>query len=348
MIPKPSIQSLKGYQVSDVQYEIQLDANETKNFLFPNGIEIKDLKINLYPDNQAKVLRDEISKYIGADPKYIIEGNGSSELLELLVKTYVDKNEVILSYEPSFSMYKIYSQIYSSTYIGVPSNKDFSLDINLMIEYARKHNPRLIFICTPNNPTGYLMPKKDIIKLLENTNALVAVDEAYMEFTDGLSSMVNEINQYKNLVILRTMSKAFGLAGIRLGYLIANVDIIDTLNKVKSPYHLNAISQYVGILAFQKNEFVQKNVIDIMSRRNKLEIELSKLGFIIYPSYGNFLFVYSEINNLLELLKRKNILIRGFSNELKSFYRITIGTKEENEILVSKLKEIIHENINNN
>jgi histidinol-phosphate aminotransferase len=348
MIPKNSIQSLKGYQVSDMKYEIQLDANESKNFLFPNGIVVNDLEINLYPDNQANVLRAEISKYIGVDSKYIIEGNGSSELLELLVKTYVDKNEVILSFEPSFSMYKIYSQIYSTSYIGVPSNKDFSLDINLMIEYAKKNNPKLIFICTPNNPTGYLIPKEDIIKLLENTNALVAVDEAYMEFTNGSSSMVNEFNRYKNLVILRTMSKAFGLAGIRLGYLIANFEIINTLNKVKSPYHLNALSQYVGIQAFQRKDLVQKNVSEVMKRRDLLEIELSKLGFVIYPSFGNFLFVYSDIKNLLERLKRRGILIRGFSNELSSYYRITIGTKEENEVLVNQLKEIIHENINNN
>ena len=348
MIPKPSIQSLKGYQVSDIKYEIQLDANESKNFLFPNGIVVNDLEINLYPDNQANVLRAEISKYIGVDPKYIIEGNGSSELLELLVKTYVDKNEVILSFEPSFSMYKIYSQIYSTSYIAVPSNKDFSLDINLMIEYQKKYNPKLIFICTPNNPTGYLIPKEDIIKLLENTNALVAVDEAYMEFTNGSSSMVNEFNRYNNLVILRTMSKAFGLAGIRLGYLISNLEIINTLNKVKSPYHLNALSQYVGIQALQKKELVQKNVSEVILRRNLLSIELSKLGFIIYPSFGNFLFVNSKIKNLFELLKGKGILIRGFSNELSSHYRITIGIKEENEILISKLKEIIHENINNN
>jgi histidinol-phosphate aminotransferase len=347
MKPKLSVQSLKSYQVNETIYKIQLDANESKNFLFPNGIEIKDLNINLYPDHQAKALRNEISQYINMDSNYIIEGNGSSELLELLVKTYVDQNEVILSFEPSFSMYKVYSQIYSTSYIGVPSNADFSLDINLMIEYAKKYNPKLIFICTPNNPTGYLIPKSDIIKLLESTNALVAVDEAYMEFTDGLNSMVSEINRYENLVVLRTMSKAFGLAGIRLGYLISNLDIVETLNKVKSPYHLNTLSQLVGIQALQKKNLVQKNVLEVMRRRDILDTELKKLGFTTYPSNGNFIFMYSTINKLAELLKRKNILIRGFSNDLESYYRITIGTDEENEILVSKLKEIIHENINN-
>jgi len=348
MRPKPSIESLKGYQVSPIQYEIQLDANESKNFLFPKGLNIKDLSINLYPDNQALDIRSEIGKYIQIDSKYILEGNGSSELLELLVKTYVDKNEVILSYEPSFSMYKIYSQIYSTTFVGVPSRSDFSLDIQIMIDYAKQYNPKLIFICTPNNPTGYLIPKNEIKRLLESTTALVAVDEAYMEFTDGLTSMVDEIHNYNNLVVLRTMSKAFGLAGIRLGYLIGNLDVIKDLNKVKSPYHLNALSQYVGVKALQMKDEVRKNVLEIQSRRNELEVELSKLKFHLYPSFGNFLFVQSDIENLGDLLKNKGILIRAFSNELKSYYRITIGTKEENEILVHRLKEIIYENINNN
>ena len=348
MKPKMSIESLKGYAVTNKKYKIQLDANESKNYLFPSGISFDDLEINLYPDNRAIKLRNEISKYIGLDPKYIIEGNGSSELLELLVKTYVDKNEVILSFEPSFSMYKIYSQIYAATFIGVPSNKDFSLDMDLMIEYAKKYNPKLIFICTPNNPTGYLIKKDEIIKLLENTDALVAVDEAYMEFTDGASSIVNEINKYENLVVLRTMSKAFGLAGIRLGYLLGNTTIIETLNKVKSPYHLNALSQFVGEKAFNQIEVVKEYVKDVQIRREFLALELSKLGFTVYPSYGNFLFVKSEIVNLYDLLIAKEILIRNFSNELKSYYRITIGTKEENEFLICKLKEIIDENINNN
>ncbi len=347
MIPKPSIKSLKGYQVNENQYPIQLDANESKNFLFPEGIEIQELAINLYPDHQAKDLRKEISHYIGVDSSLILEGNGSSELLEMLVKTYVGPDEVVLSFEPSFSMYKIYSQIYSATYMGVPSNPDFSVNMDSMIEYAKKYNPKLIFICTPNNPTGFLIPKEDIIKLLQNTTALVAVDEAYMEFTDGSTSMINEIVKYENLVVLRTMSKAFGLAGIRLGYLIGNADVINILNRVKSPYHLNALSQYVGQKAFQKLDLVKKNVEEIQKMRKELENELFTLGFHSYPSYGNFLFVQSGIENLLDLLKAKGILIRGFSNALKSYYRITIGTNQENDILVQKLKEIINENVNN-
>ncbi|MDO9629832.1 MAG: histidinol-phosphate transaminase [Acholeplasmataceae bacterium] len=347
MNPKESIALLKGYKTNEAQFEIRLDANESKNFLFPEGISNLDIEINLYPDNQATALRTEIGKYIGVNPEMIIEGNGSSELLELLVKTYVDKNEVILSFEPSFSMYPIYSQIYSTSYIAVPSNKDFSLNLDLMIEYAKKYNPKLIFICTPNNPTGYLIPKEEIIKLLNQTNALVAVDEAYMEFTNGLSSMIDQIQEYPNLVVLRTMSKAFGLAGIRLGYLLGNQNIIETLNKVKSPYHLNSLSQSVGVLALKKVDLVKENVLTIQKRRQLLELELSNLGFTIYPSSGNFLFIQSAIQNFDKLLMNKGILIRGFLGDLKSYYRITVGTKEENEILVKRIEEIIHENINN-
>jgi len=347
MIPKKSVQSLKEYTVNGIPYEIKLDANESKNFLFPKGIQINDLAINLYPDHQATELRNEISNYIGVDPSTIIEGNGSSELLELLIKTYVDKDEVILSFEPSFSMYRVYSQIYSTLYVAVPSEPDFSLNIDLMIAYAKKYQPKLIFICTPNNPTGYLIPKEDIKKLLKSTDALVVVDEAYMEFTDGKSSLSKDTLNYPNLVVLRTLSKAFGLAGIRLGYLISNPEIVQTLNRVKSPYHLNALTQMVGISSFKQIDFVKTYVQDVIERRIQLEEELECLGFKMYPSYGNFIFFRSEIQGLDRLLMKKKVLIRGFSGDLASYYRISIGTKEENEILILRIKEIIHENINN-
>ncbi len=345
MKPKKNIETLKSYHVNESKYHVKLDANESNNFLFEHS-SLSDLKgINLYPDNEASQLKDKIIQLYPITKKEVTFGNGSSELLDLLVKSYVNPKEVILSFEPSFSMYPIYAALYDATYIPVPSEKDFSLSIDLMISYAHKFHPKLIFICSPNNPTGYLIPKKDIVKLISSTEAMVLVDEAYMEFSSVENSLVSEINQYKNLVIVRTFSKAFGLAGIRLGYMIASKDIIDVIEKVKAPYALNTLSQTLGLKALDNYERVLKHVSEVKKRRETLSQSLKDLGFKVYPSEGNFVFTYVTIPNLDEKLIQKGILIRAFSNTLNNYYRITVGTSEAHDILIQALKEIKDEKL---
>lgn len=341
---KESIKNLKEYKTNNIEFKIKLDANEGKNILlqdiYKEGIKFnEDFNLNFYPDNDAYLLKQEIKKYLNVDTSNIIAGNGSSEMIELVIKTFVDKGEIVLSSIPTFSMYSIYSQIYSAEFIGVKSNEDFGVDIDKLIKKAKETNPKVIFICNPNNPTGNLINKNDIKKLLKNTNGLVVVDEAYMEFAEG--SMVDEISNYENLIVLRTLSKALGLAGIRLGYMISNQKIINIINNVKSPYNLNSISQYIGVKALENKDKIFEYVKEVKNEREFLYKELNEMKIKAYKSYANFIFFKSDINNLYEKLVKDGILIRKFSDELEGYYRVSIGDKNENRMFIKILKEII-------
>ncbi|SHI96926.1 histidinol-phosphate transaminase [Lutispora thermophila] len=341
---KESIKGLKAYSANQGSFRIKLDANEGKNILFKDitseGLKFEeDFYINYYPDNDAVRLREELGNYVGVNPRNILVGNGSSELIELVIKTYVDKGEVIMGFLPSFSMYQIFSQIHSARFIGVESNEDFTVDIDLLIKRAKQMNPKLILICNPNNPTGHLIEQKDVKKLLEETDSIVVVDEAYMEFAEG--SMVQEVSKYRNLIVLRTLSKALGLAAIRLGYMIACEDIIKVINCVRAPYNLNAITQYVGVLALKNKDRIYDYVEEVKRERAFLYDELRKLPFTVYKSYGNFILIKSDIEDLGEKLAAQGILIRSFSGDMRQYYRIAVGNRSENQELLKSLKEIV-------
>jgi len=344
ILVKQSIKKLKAYKPNEVSYDIKLDANEGKNIFFNDELEmsnfLKDINVNFYPDNNAVDLRKSLADYLNIKPQNIIAGNGSSEMIELIIKTFVDKEEYILSPIPSFAMYEVFSTIYSANFIGINSQFDFNYDIDEIIRRCNEKNPKIVFLCNPNNPTGLITSRKEIIKVLENSNSIVVVDEAYVEFSDE-KSMVELIDEYENLIVLRTLSKALGLAGIRLGCMISNKKIIDLINKVKSPYNLNALTQYVGIKALEKKYKIKTYCDGVKKERELLYKKLRDMGFEVYRSQGNFLFLKSYINDLFSKLSNKGILIRAFSGELKDFCRISIGDENENKKLVEVLEEII-------
>lgn len=347
-----NIKNLKEYKVENNFYRIKLDANEGENIFFKdfNSVDMEFLKdINRYPDNNTEILGEEIGKYLGVKADNIIAGNGSSEIIELVMKTFIGNNDKILSFVPTFSMYSIFAKIYGGEFIGVGGQgsctnavipkEDFSLNIDILIEKAKKINPKLILICNPNNPTGYLIPKESIIRLLESVESIVVVDEAYIEFAEG--SMVDEIENYENLIILRTFSKALGLAGLRLGYMIANTEITNMVSKVKSPYSLNTLSQAFGIMALKNISLINTYVQNVNLEREKLYKILKEFGFKVYPSSTNFILFYSQIRDLGEKLKNDGVLIRSFSGDLENYYRVSIGSVYENNEFIKSLKEIL-------
>lgn len=340
---KDSIRDLKEYVPNNMDYKIKLDANEGKNILFKDiyesGIKFaEDFNINFYPDNEAIILKEEIGKYINVNPLNIVAGNGSSEMIELIIKTFVDKDEVILSFIPTFSMYSIFSKIYSAKFIGIQSNDDFSVDIKLLINKAKEINPKVIVLCNPNNPTGYLIDKNYIKMLLENTDSIVVVDEAYIEFAED--SMVNEIGNYENLIVIRTLSKALGLAAVRLGYMVSNKKIINIINKVRSPYNLNALTQNVGVMALKNKDKIMCYVEEVKKEREFLYSKINEMGIKAYKSYGNFIFFKCNIIDLKYKLAKYGILIRDFSEDLKGYFRVTVGSQYENAEFIKCLKEI--------
>lgn len=347
-----NIKNLEEYKENKDSYRIKLDANEGENIFFKDleDIDMGFLKdINRYPDSDTEILRKEISKYIKVNPKNIVIGNGSSEIIELAMKTFIDRDDKILSFVPTFSMYSIYASIYGGEFIGIDGQDicietkemrdDFSLDIDILIEKAKEINPKLILICNPNNPTGYLISKDRIKKLLENVDSIVVVDEAYIEFAEG--SMVDEIENYDNLIVLRTFSKALCLAGLRLGYMVANMEIVNVINKVKSPYHLNSLSQVFGIMALENKTAINNYIGNVKLEREKLYEKLMELGIKAYPSSANFILFYSEIEDLSEKFKDDGILIRNFSGDLEDYYRVTIGSEYENSEFIKSLEVIL-------
>lgn len=341
MNERTAIKNLIPYEVKDETYVVKLDANESMDYVALESFDISGME--LYPDPESKTLRKALSKDLGVGDRFITMGNGSSELLDLLFKAYLSKGDVVLSFDPSFSMYEIYAKIYEANFIKVPSREDYFLDMDEMIDRLDL-NPKIILLCTPNNPTGYQIPKQDMLRLLRKTNALVIVDEAYMEFSNTGESMMDKIETYENLVVLRTFSKAYGLAGARLGYMISNDQVTEVIKKVRSPYHVNALSQRLGLIALSKKETIFQSVEKIKKTRAFFKEALEKLGFVVYPSEGNFLFVSTVIKDLGERLKEKGVLIRAFKINQNMFYRITIRKQIDMALCLAKIKEIIDEN----
>lgn len=337
---KDSIQSFISYKPNTVEYDIKLDANESiyNEKILREKIDIST--INLYPDHYAVELRKEIATYQNVTLEEVMVGNGSSELLELVVKTFVNPNDVVLSVTPSFVMYEKYTMISNGIFKTIKTNKNYTITPHEIIKETNKINPKLLFLCTPNNPTGFMLTKQQVKQIVSSVNCLVVVDEAYMEFASKDETVIPFINNYNNLIVNRTFSKAFGLAGVRLGYFITNKQLIDTLSLAKTPYAVNTLTQQIGILALNNLEYLEHNINNIKTEKKYLQENLQKLGITVYNSETNFLFCEFKELDLAEALQERRILIRNFKNGL---YRITIGTKQENQKLIQELEEILNE-----
>ena len=339
---KESIRSLEPYVTNPTVCSVKLDANEGDKDLYRDLLKKlgeSDITLNYYPDDSYSELKKEINNYVGYEPKNITVGNGSSELLDLCVKTFVDKDETILSLDPTFSMYSIYAQVFSAKYIGAKAEEDFKVNVDSIIKDIKENNPKLIILCNPNNPIGSVLTKKEVRKIVKSTDALIALDEAYMEFGD--ESLIDEVMDYDNLLIVKTVSKAFSLAGIRMGYIVANEDIITSIEKVRAPYNLNSLSTYIATEALRQKERMFHYVKNIKEEREKIYKDLVDLGVKAYNSSANFVFFKSDIDNLLKKLVDKDVLIRKFSGKLDGYYRVSVGTKEQNEKFLEAFKEVM-------
>lgn len=341
MKEKQSIKELQPYIVNPIVCSVKLDANEGNKYLFKDLIKTlgEDFCLNVYPDDNYTELKKAISNYVGCNVKNISVGNGSSELLDLCVKTFVDREDSILSLDPTFSMYSIYAKIVNSKYIGASVNNDFVVDVDEIIKSIKVNNPKLTIICNPNNPTGIVIKKDKVMEIVKSTDEIVVVDEAYMEFSQ--ESVLDEIENYKNLIVVKTLSKAFSMAGIRTGYLIANEELIKTIEKVRPPYNLNSISAFLATKALEQKDKMLAYVKEIKIEREKVYNALLDMGTKPFKSGANFVFFHSKLENLYESLVGEDVLIRKFGGKLENYYRVTIGTKEENNIFIEAMKKLV-------
>jgi histidinol-phosphate aminotransferase len=340
---KKNVQNLGVYKVGREPYDVKLDANENPYNVLEELTELITSRLvsenlNRYPDNDALMLREAIATYIGVKDENIICGNGSDEIIKMIVDAFVDKDDVVVTHTPTFSMYKVAAEISGGRVIEIEDNEDFEINIENIINAANENNAKVIFLCNPNNPTGILIGQSDIIRVLESTNAIVAIDEAYYEFCG--ETVVDKIDKYDRLIVLRTLSKAFGLAGMRVGYGVANSDFINVLNKVRPPYNLNTVSQVV----LQNMGIVDKYIEEIKREREFFMNELSSIKDIkVIPSKSNFLLIKTDkYLDLIERFKENKIKVRDFGSDgiLKNCIRLTVGTREENKKALKVIKEV--------
>jgi len=346
-----SLKNLKPYDPHEIPYKVKLNANENPYGLPEEIIEeiiekAKDLKFSLYPNANSAKLSEAVSSSLGFNTDNIVIGNGSDELINYLVNAFSEKDRGIISPIPSFAMYKIYSSINNSNFIEIPlTQENFTLDEEKLLEEAKKTSSSLVFLAYPNSPTGNYFAEDKIIKILEESDCLVVVHEAYYEF--GGKTFLPLISHYDNLVILRTFSKAYSLAGLRVGYLLSNHNVVREIRKVKSPFNVNSFSQLAACIVFKYRSVLQDIVNKIIEEREELVQKINLIPpFKAHPTRTNFIFTEVGRRDDLELtyncLLQRGILVQtvyesNFSIS-RHFLRIAVGTEEENNILIEGLK----------
>jgi histidinol-phosphate aminotransferase len=311
-----------------------LDANENP---YPS-------KYNRYPDPHQRKLREKIASIKNVNVEQIFLGNGSDEPIDLLIRAFCEPGrDNVLIPQPTYGMYSVSAEVNAVTIKTITLTPDFDIDL----ESTRKawdENTRLLFLCSPNNPSGNLLSVDKIRMLLNEFMGLVIVDEAYIDFA-GYGGFVPLLDQFPNLVILQTLSKAWGLASLRLGMCFASPAIISVLNKIKPPYNINGITQRIALKNLDQVEQKNKWVAEIITERELVKGELLKLPTVqkVYPSQANFLLVkMANAKNVYEKLTAKGIVLRDRSSVVlcDGCLRITIGTPQENKILISELKRL--------
>ena len=346
---RSDIDTLNEYKILDSKKMIKLDAMENPFDLNVN-FEIKGLSsgsasLNRYPDAECENLRKKLHNKYKLSNKYdLIIGNGSDELIQLLCLAFLKKDNVILCPEPSFSMYKKISQVLGLSFKGVPLLKDFSLDIKLMLIKIEEFNPAIIFLAFPNNPTANLWSKKDIDLIIKKTNGIVVVDEAYGSFSG--ESFIDEIDNYENLLVMKTVSK-IGLAGIRLGYLIGERNIIKNINKLRLPFNINTLSQKISELSIENNNYLEIQTKEIIRLKELLVYKMMNIDKIkVYESKTNFILfkvLSGTANDVLTSLLSEKILIKNMNDTpgLENCLRVTVGSEKENNLFIQSLKNSI-------
>ena len=323
-----------------IQEGILLDANENPYEQYWEGIQL-----NRYPDPNQRELRKEIASFLGVKPENVLAGSGSDEVLDWILKLFCQpgQDQVAIA-EPTYGMYSVSAQIFGIPVVEFPLNNEFDFDVELFLDGVSE-NTKVLFLCSPNNPTGNLLDREQIVTLCRRWGRIVVVDEAYIEFSDA-PSLVYELSKVPNLIVLRTLSKAFGRAGVRLGYAVASEQIISYFLKVKFPYNLNVLTTKNGCQTLQESKIFRSNIESIKEERERIFAELSGIEQIIqvFPSQANFLlFRCPKASQIYLQLLEKGIVVRDRSSllGLKDCIRVSVGTSAENSLFLKELRRVL-------
>lgn len=340
-ITRENVKILKPYSSARDEFEdfdtaemIFLDANENP---FQNGV-------NRYPDPQQNSVKAILAKNNNVKSSQILLGNGSDEVLDLLFRAFCEpKTDNIISLPPTYGMYSVLANINAVENREVLLSNDFQPQVEKILD-AVDDNTKIIFLCSPNNPTGNSFSDESVVALLKNFKGLVVIDEAYIDFSEK-ESWLTEIDEYPNLVITQTLSKAYGLAGIRLGICYASEGVISVLNKIKPPYNVNELTQQRAIVRLNDSEKIKTEISSIIEQREQLLKVLRDVSFVekIYPTEANFVLIkVDDANKRYNELIAKGIVIRNRTTQplCENTLRLTIGIPEENAVLIKELKSL--------
>ncbi len=350
-----NIRALKPYGAPQIPAQVRLNTNENP-YRLEEGLESKIISeiskrvgnLNRYPDRDAVELRTSLAAYINGISKtdfsyeQIWAANGSNEILQSIVLAFAGD---AMGFEPSYSMHPLITKSVGKKWISISRGPEFIFELDVAMEAIKTQRPGIVFLTTPNNPTGGSISLTDIAEVARialSVGAILVVDEAYAEFSKQ-SSAVTIIKDHPNLIVSRTMSKAFAFAGARLGYMISNPILVDAMLLVRLPYHLSELTQAAALAALQNQSGLQQQVEQIKTSRDFLEQELSKLGLNVISSDANFL-MFSGFNassqELWQRLVDRQVLIRDVG--IAGYLRVTIGTESENKAFLAALQQALH------
>ncbi|MDA9126170.1 histidinol-phosphate transaminase [Flavobacteriaceae bacterium] len=337
---RKNILGMKPYSSARDEYKdlqadmVFLDANENPF----------NTQLNRYPDPQQTRLKEFIAKLKTVSTDQVLLGNGSDEVLDLIFRAFCEPNkDSIITLPPTYGMYDVLANLNAVENIQVPLSSNFQIEVDSILT-AIQPQTKLLFICSPNNPSGNTVDRKAIERLLNGFKGLVVIDEAYIDFSSEVS-WTAYLNKYPNIIVTQTLSKAYGLAGIRLGICYASKDIIAILNKIKPPYNINSLTQDAAIKALENKTIVDAQVETLLNERNSLMNAFKSVSFIkkIYPSEANFILIkVDDANKRYDELIKNGIVVRNRSSQLhcENCLRITVGTPSENTQLLTLLNTL--------
>lgn len=343
---------MQAYKVADPGDLIKLDAMENP-YTWPESVKtdwlkrLAEVELNRYPDPAADLLRQSLRKNMAVpDSCELLLGNGSDELIQIILIAVAKPGSTVLAPTPSFVMYKLSAEMVGLKFNAVSlDQKDFDLDLQAMLAAIEQHKPSVIFLAYPNNPTGNLFNRDSVVSLIEQSDALVVVDEAYYAFSD--QTFMADLDRYDNLLVMRTVSK-LGLAGLRLGLLIGKPQWLAEFDKVRLPYNINSLTQTSARFVLENNEFLEGQTRQICEQRSALYQAMNDLSDLdVWPSSANFLLFRASkmsADKVFQGLKQGGVLIKNMDKAslmLSGCLRVTVGTEEENCIFLSTLKSIL-------
>src|SRR5688572_10889807 len=348
-IIKPAVRALRAYTLSPHRASVKINQNENP---WDAPAEIKEEVLrrfaarqwSRYPDFVPATLQEQLARFAEWKPDGVIAGNGSNELIQALLMVTVGPGKRVLISEPTFALYRQVATVLGGEVENVLLTAELTYDIAALLRAVEEQQPDVTIICSPNNPTGCVIEAADLCRLLEASGGLVVIDEAYHEF--ARQTVVSLLDEYENLVVLRTFSKAMAFAALRIGYLLAAPELVSEIRKAVLPYNLNAFSQLAAEIAIEKySALLGPTVDDIIEERERLYASISQIdGLVPVKSQGNFMVVKADRDprQIFAQLLERDILVRDVSGYpmLKDYFRFSVGTPEENDRLLSALNEI--------